>query len=93
MKRIVRIRNKNYKIVFKEVVDNHKDYMGLAVNRPAEIHILKGMTKKATDQTLIHEILHTFEYEYHIKIPHSVVHDLEEPIRRFIYANILRKKK
>lgn len=38
-------------------------------------------------QTLIHEILHAFEFEYGIKIPHRVIYDLEHPICQFILQN------
>jgi|GEM_PF-2937288 len=52
-----------------------------------EILIDSGQSKREKAKTLIHEILHAFEYEYNIKIPHKLIYQLEEPIYRFLVDN------
>ena len=44
-------------------------------------------TRREYFQTFMHEVLHAIEFEYDMKIPHNVVHDLEEPLARFIEEN------
>lgn len=45
-----------------------------------EIKICKGMTKKETFKTFIHELLHVIEFTEDLPIPHKLVYKLEDAI-------------
>lgn len=43
-------------------------------------------------RTLVHEVIHCFEFEYEIKIPHALVYALEKPVADFVYHNFFKKR-
>jgi hypothetical protein len=47
------------------------------------------MSKDDTLKTLLHEVVHCFEYEYEIRISHRGVYQFEEALFDFICANDL----
>ena len=56
-------------------------------NGPKLIYLKKGMGIKEAHSIFIHEVLHAIEYEYKIKIPHSVVYALQEPLAHVLTRN------
>lgn len=53
-----------------------------------EIRIKRGLGKKETLKTLIHELCHAiFEYENDIKMKHKKIYEIETPIYEFIRDN------
>jgi len=52
-----------------------------------EIRILQGIGRKESFDTLVHEMFHAIEISWDIKIPHSIIYLLEEPMREFLLAN------
>lgn len=68
-------------------VPGAKEAVGLCDNDNKEILIVKGQGRYETLKTLIHEILHSFEYEYNLDIDHRLIYALEEPILAFLVDN------
>jgi hypothetical protein len=64
-----------------------KTAVGQADFDEKEILICLGIGKKEQAKTLIHELLHAFECEYKINLPHELIYKLEEPIYRFLCDN------
>jgi len=61
--------------------------VGICDNDNKEILIARGQGRYETLKTLIHEVLHAFEYEYKLRIDHDLIYKLEEPILRFFADN------
>lgn len=51
------------------------------------IRIKKGISKRETFQTFIHELLHVIEFEAPIKIKHSMIYELEKAIFELLFDN------
>jgi hypothetical protein len=60
---------------------------GLTDSSTHTIYIMKGMSKAQTFRTLVHEVLHGIEFEYDLKIRHSLVYQLEKAIGDFLLMN------
>lgn len=65
--------------------------IGLCDAGKKAIFIKKGLTKMQTFRTLTHELLHAIEFEYELKIPHSLVYQLEKSIVDTLLYNFLEK--
>lgn len=74
-------------IRFVKVVHGCDEIFGMADDDNKEILIKRGLGRYETLKTLIHEVLHTFEFEYRLKIEHSLIYRLEEPILGFFCDN------
>ena len=61
--------------------------LGLCDPSDNTIYVKLGQTPVERFKTFVHEILHAWESEFSVSIPHSVIHDLEEPIFRFLLDN------
>lgn len=61
--------------------------IGLCDEARREILIKKGLSADETLKTYIHELTHSLEFEYNIKISHEAVHQYEEAIFDFLCAN------
>lgn len=91
----VLIKDTVYDIVFVKKMRHKTRSGGLGITYgicdPSEAKILisKGIGKKKTLETLIHELLHAFEAEYDVDIPHRLVYRLEKPILDFLINNSL----
>jgi hypothetical protein len=81
------IRDNVWDVRFVKSIEGAKKATGMADNDNKEILIVKGLGRYETIKTLIHEILHTFEFEYRLKIDHGLVYKLEEPILGFFCDN------
>jgi len=80
-----------YDVVYSD--DLGKDVWGEAESAPKkQIRIRNGQSRKQLIMTFCHEVFHILEYEYKIKIPHSLIHELEEPIYRMLKLNGWLKK-
>lgn len=67
-----------YKIKWdKEMLDH--DLRGEA-SSDGKIRLATGMETLEAYETLWHELLHSIEYEYEIKIPHELIYKLEKPL-------------
>lgn len=87
----VRIKPKiSYEIKYVDRFDN-PEYRALCVRDVKkgirEILILKDLNKEDTIQSLIHEVMHCFEFEYHLKFPHPLIYSLETAIFSFLKLN------
>lgn len=61
--------------------------MGLCVGSSQEILLATGLTPKQRSETFWHELLHAIEFEYEIKIPHSLIYELEKPLSYIFMKN------
>jgi hypothetical protein len=78
-----------YRIRFVKKIDPTKKVVGLCDPCDKEILILQGLSPLERFKSFIHEILHALEYEYEIKMDHSLIYKLEEPIAFLLLDNIL----
>ena len=76
-----------WEIFFVRGIAGEPDAAGQCDGDEKEIMVDSSLSKREKAKTLIHEILHSFEYEYNIKIPHKLVYQLEEPIYRLLVDN------
>ncbi len=89
----LKIGDRTYRIRFVKSIRKCKKQLGtgaiVGLYDPNRIEILikAGMSSDDTLKTLLHEVVHAFEYEYDIKIAHSGVYKFEEAIFDFICAN------
>lgn len=81
------VKGSLWEIQFVRVIPNEPNASGLCDRDEQQISIESSLTKSEKAKTLIHEILHAFEYEYNIRIPHKLVYLLEEPIYRLLVDN------
>ena len=54
---------------------------------PKLIYLKKGMSDKFTTEIFIHEVLHAIEFEYELKLPHSLVYALQGPLALLLTKN------
>lgn len=59
---------------------------------PGEQTIFVRMGQKPVERlkTVLHELLHAIEEEYDLELPHRLIHQLEDPLARFLIDNYLR---
>lgn len=85
----IKKNSKPYEIVWQDVVQGDPDCMGFADGNAKTITLKTGMSPDDTLETLVHEILHVFTFEYsRLKIAHTLIYKLEKPI-----VNLLRLNK
>lgn len=51
------------------------------------IQILNSLTKKQKLEVFQHELLHAIEFEYKLKLPHSVIYMLQKPLSLLAQLN------
>lgn len=85
--RTVVVRDAVWDVRFVRSIREDKTAVGQADFDEKEILICLGIGKKEQAKTLIHELLHAFECEYQIALPHDLIYKLEEPIYRFLCDN------
>jgi len=83
----ISINGSLWEIFFVRGILGADDIAGQCDGDEQQILIDSGLSKSEKAKTLIHEILHAFEYEYNIKIPHKLIYQLEEPIYRLLMDN------
>lgn len=81
------IGNNVYDVMMVKRIAHSKDALGECDGANKEIYIVRGQGRYETLKTLIHEILHAFEFEYKLNIEHSLIYKLEEPILSFFCDN------
>ena len=69
----IRLNGDVYTVKFVKMKD-----AGLTDPNKFEILICKGMTRKETFKTFIHELLHVMEFTEDLPIPHKLVYKIEE---------------
>jgi len=83
----IEVLGETYKIKFVRRFKD--DTVGLCDPNNHTITILKGMTKKETLCTFIHEVLHALSFEGDFKIKHKTIYSLERAIFELIMDNFL----
>jgi|SRR3954469_6839006 len=63
---------------------------GLCDPSEQTIYVRLGQTPTERLKTTLHEILHAIEEEYGLTLPHRLIHQLEDPLARFLIDNYLR---
>jgi len=77
-----------YDIKFvKKIPFEKTDKVGLCDPGDLIIYIKQGQTKVELLSTTVHEVLHAFEEEHGIKLPHATVYKLEKAVVAFLLAN------
>ena len=82
----LKIGDEEYRVAFVASIDG-TNTIGLCDSGNKVIHIQKGLSKEETLQTFIHEVIHSMEFEYNIKISHRSVYKFETAIYNFIKDN------
>lgn len=84
----IRIKAKvSYEIVTQDVIKNDPDCLGLCDDKTRHIYLRAVQSDTDRLKTLIHEVIHCWEFEYKIKIPHESTYKLEEAIYKFLTLN------
>lgn len=53
-----------------------------------EIRIAQKLKPMLRLETFVHEVLHAFEEEYGLKIPHKMIYKLEKPLCNLLIENL-----
>jgi hypothetical protein len=72
----------------KSIPGGESDWVGYCSESERTIYIVSGQGRAKTYMTWWHEIMHCFEYEYKISIPHKTIYELEAPIAHLILGNL-----
>lgn len=78
-----------WKVKFSNVIEGKKSLLGLCDPAIKTLHIRKNQGEDETFSTFMHEVLHGFENEYDLKIPHRTIYKLEKPLAEFFQMNCL----
>ncbi len=86
--RQLQIGDNIWDVVFcREIKDEPASTLGLMDPSDCTIYIRMGQTPEERFKTFAHEICHAVCYEFKIEENHRVIHNLEEPILRFLIDN------
>ena len=78
----------HYEIVFQDRIQDDADCLGFCDGNTRIIFLKNGQNENELRKSLIHEILHALTFEYpKLKIPHSAIYELEDPILRLLVLN------
>lgn len=77
------IKSEIYTIVFTNKITDYGDCD--SVKR--RIRIRKGMSKRETFSTFVHEVLHAFAFEGGFRLRHKLLYKLERAIVELIWDN------
>jgi len=80
------IGDNEYRIVFVDRIEG-VDTLGMCDPETNVIFIKNKLSDEERFNTLCHEILHAFEFEYDLDIPHKHIYALEKPILEFLLNN------
>lgn len=83
---MVRINDETYDIKFVAKFDD-LDTVGECCPESRTIRIKRGLDPQERLKTYIHEVLHSMEFEFDIKIKHKTIYALEEAIFDFFIKN------
>lgn len=90
----LKIGDRYYRIRFvksirgdKRPVEAEGTTIGICDEDRAEILIRKELSADMKLKTLLHELWHSMEFEYNIKISHKAIYQYEEALFDFICAN------
>lgn len=83
------VGNNVYDVRFQRIVDANPFQYGLCDGDDKEIVIRTNLSSEERGMTLIHEILHAFEFEYSLTIPHKLIYKLERPIYDLFTKNLI----
>jgi hypothetical protein len=77
------VKGETYAVVFRRKLD----CLGKCDPEKRTIYIKTGLGPKETFRTFVHEVLHALEFEYELKIKHSLVYELEAAITDTLLLN------
>ncbi len=81
-------KNVTYQIVWQDIVREDPNCMGHADGHAKIITLKTGISERESLETLVHEVLHIFTWEYlRLKIPHGLIYKLEKPIMTVLTLN------
>lgn len=83
----VLVNGETYRVKFVRRIQNDSTLLGLCCSGTKTIWIKKGQNAMERLKTFVHEVLHAFEFEYDIKIPHKLIRDLEPIIVDYFISN------
>lgn len=73
----------------RRIDGEQSNVFGLCDPGEQAIYIKMGQSPEERLKTFLHELLHVFEWEYKLEIPHKLIHGLEDPFARFLIDNYL----
>lgn len=62
--------------------------VGYCCFETSTVYILMGLSPFERLVTFVHELMHAFEAEFDLEIPHKLIEQLEEPFASFWHHNI-----
>ena len=64
----------------KKIPGGNAADIGLCDPEERTIYVKKGLSKALMFRTVVHELLHSIEFEYEIKIKHETIYQLEKAL-------------
>ncbi len=77
----------SYEVLYSDVIKNDPHCMGMCDPNTRQIIIKNGMSEAKQIKTLVHELLHSIEFESKTPIPHKVTYALEAGIYKVLKLN------
>lgn len=86
--KFLNIKDERYQVlIVKHIPKESKTLNGLCDGDVKKIWIRKGQSPFGLFRTYIHEVLHALEFEYHIRIRHETIYELEVAIAALMQDN------
>lgn len=77
-----------YEVAYQDEIQGDPDCLGFADGHAKMIILKNGLSEDELLETIVHEILHAFTFEYpRLKISHPLIYKLEKPIVNLIKLN------
>lgn len=73
------------------IIYGDRKLRGYADPNTRTIELDEEMRPRKMFRTFCHEVMHTFEVEYSIKIPHALIYKLEAPFEKFVVDNFFKR--
>lgn len=88
--RHVFIKDSFYTVLFKRNLADFigiKSVIGYCDGEKQIIFIQIGLSAEVLFATFMHEVMHSIEFEYNIKIPHKLIYKMDAPLAKFLADN------
>jgi hypothetical protein len=83
------VNKRHYTVTFTDEIAGRPDVLGECHHEPPIILLKSKQSEKEVFSTLIHELVHVFDFEYDINLTETQVQKLEKAVIRFLNKNQL----
>lgn len=84
----LQVSDEVYKIQWVRAFKGHDNQVGECCWTDKIIRIKLGQTPSDRLKTFIHEVIHAYECEFGLKMPHKLVYQMEEALFQFLMENL-----